>query len=83
MSLVDHRNMVGYAHNQFHVVLHQQHRYTGILYPDNELRQILRLACIQASSGLIEHKKFRPRCQSPGQFKDPLITEGQAAGRRG
>src|SRR5215475_2573663 len=56
---IEHRDGVGYFHNEIHVVLDDEQCDAGILDLADDARQLLELGRIHTSSGLIQHQQQR------------------------
>ena len=81
-ALVDHDDVVGNAHDQFHVVFDQQHGDVVLFTQHADQRlEVFGFLRVQAGSRFVEHEDPRTGHHAASDFQTTLLTVGQGAGR--
>ena len=80
LAVVQHRDAVAQAHNQFHIVLNEQNRSVVVTDAVDQLAQHHFLRRVHARSRFVERDELRVGGQSAGNFQAPLVAVTQGAG---
>ena len=80
-AVVEHRDAVGDAHHQAHVVLDQQHRDAAVADLADQLHQVDRLARVHPGGRLVEQQQLRLGGEGPGDLEPPLVAVGEVLGQ--
>ncbi|MCY1182454.1 hypothetical protein D9M73_230140 [compost metagenome] len=75
-----HHHAVHQAHDEVHVVLHQEDRHAFAAQAAEEQPQGFLLLVAQTGGRLVEQQQAGVGAQGAGDFEDALLTQGQAAG---
>ncbi len=79
---IEHDHVVGYAHDQFHVVLDQNHSDAEIGDSPKQHAQCVLVGTHQPGGGFIEQQHARTHRQCAGDLDQAAVDVRQIAGRR-
>ena len=81
LAVVEHRDALGDAHDDAHLVLDEQDGHAALVaQAADERRRLRRLGGVHAGRRLVEQQQARPRGQGAGDLEPSLVAVGQAGG---
>ena len=67
--------MLRHAHDEFHYVLDEQNRYSGITDTPNAQAQIMDLLAVHAGCRFVQQQQLRAGRRGAGKLQPPLFPE--------